>query len=316
MFYHNAGGINSKSKDFLTQGPLIDEDCLALTETWLASGRFSSEFFDNNVFEVFREDRRNQFKKSGGGVLLAVRKGFKSIAVDVSEINRVFISIDITGADIFLSTGILRVLVIYVLPRVNDVSLLEFLDYLAINYCSRSKKLLILGDFNCPTYVLNDQFSSCGNIGSIGAFMTQTGLNQHNCVRNDLNRLLDLVFSNLHCSVSRSLTSFLGESCHHRPLNVVVFPTGEFDGRDHGHKGPNTEHLENTKLYNFNKVDGELLYLELGKLDWSDMPLFTDVDVLCDSLYSRIYSCLDNIVPLKGSSRATNGFPPWYDYDM
>lgn len=51
IFYHNAGGINLKCKYFLIHGPLIDEDGIAITETWLSGDRFSSEFFDADVFE-------------------------------------------------------------------------------------------------------------------------------------------------------------------------------------------------------------------------------------------------------------------------
>lgn len=66
VFNHNAGGINSRDKDFLIHGPLIDEDGIAITQTWLSGQRFSAESFDADMFAMFRQDRIDRRKKRRG----------------------------------------------------------------------------------------------------------------------------------------------------------------------------------------------------------------------------------------------------------
>lgn len=188
------------------------------------------------------------------------------------------------------------------------------MDYLSSYYCANSKKILILADFNYPSFVLNAQSSQVDDSSIIRAFMTQTGLHQYNYMPNTLNRLLDLVFSGLHCNVDRCLTTFLRESDRHLPLSILVYPVEE-NTCGHAHKSAD-KRSNVIKQYNFQRADGKLLYLRLADLDWSDLHSFTDVDSMCDCFYMKIYTCLDGFVPLKGPKRFSSRFPPWYTSEI
>jgi hypothetical protein len=65
-------------------------------------------------------------------------------------------------------------------------------------------KIIFLGDFNVTEYItfLNlDQLRD--NAVPIFHILSELPIQQHNSITNDNDRLLDLVLSNLHCSVTR-----------------------------------------------------------------------------------------------------------------
>lgn len=80
-------------------------------------------------------------------------KRVESSSIDVSDINRLYVSIDVVAADVVLYNGTLRILVVYIPPKVRGLVLSDFLDFLAINYCSKAERTLLIGDFNCPSFV-------------------------------------------------------------------------------------------------------------------------------------------------------------------
>lgn len=70
------------------------------------------------------------------------------------------------------------------------------------------------------------------------------------------------------------------------------------------------------KIYNVDRLDGGTLYMSLANLDWSDVSSITDVEILCDTFFDKIYSCLDRIVPIQGPKRFSNNFPPWFNHSI
>ena len=65
-------GLRTKTHDFYCSLLQEDYDIIALTETWLVNEINNSEIFDKR-YDVIRKDRDNK-KKRGGGVLLALKK--------------------------------------------------------------------------------------------------------------------------------------------------------------------------------------------------------------------------------------------------
>jgi len=60
-----------------------DHDVIIFVETWLNMDFFDNEFFDTNLYHVFRKDRDSVKKRCsrGGGVLIAVRRELRCIAI-------------------------------------------------------------------------------------------------------------------------------------------------------------------------------------------------------------------------------------------
>lgn len=125
---------------------------MAITETWLSEDRHSAEFFDPDLFDVYRCDRNNPEKKTGGGTLLAVKSTIRSTSIDVQDLNTMFLTIDTVGAEILFESGHLCIFVIYIPPLTKADVLSDYLDRLELFTCFNSKKCLLLGDFNSPIF--------------------------------------------------------------------------------------------------------------------------------------------------------------------
>lgn len=105
VYYQNVRGMNSRSVEVRLFAPVIEEDCIAITETWLNSERLSGEFFPHDNFSVYRCDRRDMSKSKGGGVLIAVKTHIKSTAIDLDHLNNTFVTIDTVGVMLNLKSG-------------------------------------------------------------------------------------------------------------------------------------------------------------------------------------------------------------------
>lgn len=91
---------------------------MAITESWLSDGYFSSEFFPPS-YSVFRTDRNFAAVGGdrGGGVLLAVRGVFRSERFELPALHNASLSIDAVGCKIYTSdSNYLIAIVIYIPP--------------------------------------------------------------------------------------------------------------------------------------------------------------------------------------------------------
>lgn len=76
IFYQNVNRIRSKLKQLYTNILAEDFDVICLCETNLDGSIATNEFVDDR-YNVYRRDRETSgsAKRSGGGVLLALKKG-------------------------------------------------------------------------------------------------------------------------------------------------------------------------------------------------------------------------------------------------
>lgn len=74
IYYQNVRGLRTKQQQLIRNSSSVDYSVIALTETWLNSSFFSSEYFDH-TFIVYRVDRESTGATAelGGGTLIAVR---------------------------------------------------------------------------------------------------------------------------------------------------------------------------------------------------------------------------------------------------
>nr|CAI5819862.1 unnamed protein product [Callosobruchus analis] len=76
----------------------------------------------------------------------------------------------------------------------------------------------------------------------------------------------------------------------------------------------NFESRSSTTHYNFRKANYVGLYNALSYIDWSILDGISDVNILCDLFYQRLYYVLDLYVP-KFNSRKI-GYPKWYTLEL
>ncbi|KAH8243543.1 hypothetical protein KR032_008423 [Drosophila birchii] len=75
--------MRTKSEAVYLASSQLKYDVIILVETWLNIDFFDNEFFDPNLYQVFRKDRdavRTQCSR-GGGVLIAVKRSLRCTSV-------------------------------------------------------------------------------------------------------------------------------------------------------------------------------------------------------------------------------------------
>lgn len=100
----------------------------AFSETWLKPGVLNNEIFNNNFF-IIRCDRLEEFKRSGGGVLIACRSTLNVVPLKFDDIRQLFSQVEIVGL-LFISLGIkIHLVNIYIPPACRCISTLSSLNY-------------------------------------------------------------------------------------------------------------------------------------------------------------------------------------------
>ena len=79
IYYQNIRGGNLKAPKIKRAMSSLYFDLVFLVETWFQEGFNSAEIVPAENYEIFRQDRDllRTRKKTGGGILIAARKGLK-----------------------------------------------------------------------------------------------------------------------------------------------------------------------------------------------------------------------------------------------
>lgn len=88
MSHENMRSVMSVKNELLRSSEATDYDIITITETWLKSGHYNSEFISDK-YRVFRKDRceSNITSSRGGGVLIAVREDIECDEFKIPEMN-------------------------------------------------------------------------------------------------------------------------------------------------------------------------------------------------------------------------------------
>ncbi|XP_053698516.1 uncharacterized protein LOC128745465 [Sabethes cyaneus] len=320
VYYQNVGGMNSSLAEYQLAFSDCCYDVYALTETWLNQNTTTSQLF-NDSYSVYRQDRSrsNSCKSTGGGVLLAVRSGFKSCAVNPpnsSVVEQFWVAI--TTVD-----GILYLCVVYIPPdRVNDENLMgnhfEAINWVVLQLKPRDK-IVILGDFNLSA--ISWQRNSHGSLfpiasrSSIGTAprklldtYSTAGLKQMNGIENENHRTLDLCFVSdelcVDCTVTEAPVPLVKICRHHSPLltQLKIRPQQRF--RD------TSESLS----YEFSKTNFNGMNDFLGHVDWEEVLRDHDASLAASTISSILAYAIDQFVPVK--SKRVPPKPAWANADL
>ena len=142
FYYQNCRGIKTKLETLRINLLNCDADVIALTETWLNSSVYNSEFGCDRF--IFRKDR-NQYltgKKQGGGVLLAVSKKFVVRECDVfdDDFEVLCVKLDVN------QVKYIYIIVVYFVPGCDSGVYRRFYNCIETNLSNCD--CVILGDFN------------------------------------------------------------------------------------------------------------------------------------------------------------------------
>lgn len=281
-------------------------DVIAITETWLSSDFSSAEYFNPRMYSVYRRDRPfHQVGLSrGGGVLLALKNNIVVTQLDLTELLNSLDLVDIVGCKCTINSFCFYVYVIYISRTPTADTLETLLDYFCESHL-HTKHLLILGDFNIPNFA-NDLIDDTLSRLLIN-FANFLNLTQCNSVKNHQGKLLDLIFSNIPCTITRDNIPFVAADAFHPALII----TGDINI----HQYINFDISQNNnKSYNFRKANFPSLYSSLLAVDWSILQNYTDVNLLCEKFYGILYSLFDIYVPLHKNK--SHSYPKWYTREI
>ncbi|KAL0880423.1 hypothetical protein ABMA27_002850 [Loxostege sticticalis] len=234
IYYQNVRGLRTKTVLFKRNIQLLNYDIVLLTETWLLDGVNNEELFSDR-YTVWRRDRDylSVGQSRGGGVLIAIRC---DLAVQArpewhSTAEDIWVSLKI-GAKKGSLPFVLHIGCLYLCEQNQGLSFTSQLS----NYAD--KVLSASGDFNLSdiswssssnaNYLTPSFRSINANHSEVQDLMNLCGLNQFNNIRNHLNGLLDLVFSNGDVQVSHCTEPLTEEDSYHPALmcqiNLIDLP--------------------------------------------------------------------------------------------
>ena len=279
----------------------MDASLLCLSETWLSADVCDNELFLSN-YTIHRSDRNflASGKSRGGGVLFAHRNDMNSTRISLSKYGFPT-EIDIVCATVTTLSCNMTFIVIYIPPNVTQLCYDDFMERLSLLCTEIGEQLIIVGDFNTPHF----QYPCEARSKSLAHFVEYSSLTQVSTITNSLNRMLDLVFTNLNCSVSRSDFSLVAEdSLHPTLLLELSFPI------DDRRCETNTA---NPRL-NFRRADFPNLYSAISTTDWAKLTTYSDVNSMCDCFYTLLMESIHAHVPTRIPKR--NQFPSWFTPEL
>ena len=288
-------------------------DVVLLNETWLVKSIHSREVIENNVYNVFRCDRSQlshpsdpsdpeKFKKSGGGVLIAVRSDMEASSKRISLANGaeiIAIEVNVNGVKHIFCTC-------YRVDTLRAVNHDSIKTSIARFFKSKKpKRIFIIGDFNLNTvkWPLDDHTSVHRPTDNlfIDTF-NDFGLSQCiNCPTHIKGKTLDLLLSN-HIPLITNLNVLEHNSVVKSDHFPIIFQIKS----KVKHKK-----VSKRKILNFKRADWDALNQELCRVNWDAILDRTEPEVAWNRFKSQLFSLTNKHIPT--ISIKSEFQPPWFD---
>ena len=248
----NARSLKNKLSEFKTEifDNLNKPKIIGITETWFDESIPDNVLQCDGEYDVFRCDRNLQ----GGGVAILAKKELKASKID----STVFEGLELIVIQAKFKSDLVIFACFYRSSVTNTVILPKFkaaIEFLT----SKSRPLVLMGDFNLPGIIWNEipkASGICQQDEFLEIFLSN-GLSQqvNSPTRNDV--ILDLVLTNEPELVQDVLiNSPFSASCDH---NVVVFNLSL--------KSSNAKTVKKIRLWH--KADIVSIGLKLESINWS-----------------------------------------------
>lgn len=310
IFYQNARGLRSKTKEFYENVLINEFDIILISETWLVDSISDDELFDGR-YNVYRNDRDTTLtgKTKGGGVAVGIKKDFKvqSQKSWTSDAEDIWISLLLRHSKHRVSN--IHICCSYipgVSPKLSNAQRFSLINSHTTAISDLTTEypndiFLIIGDYNMPNVSWNSTFQLrstdiCSS--TLLSCLSFSNLKQYNAISNTHGRILDLVLCNTTVIVSAADSPLVIEDAHHKSIIVelnIPLPAAI---------------LKPQIVKLFNKVNYVVVNDALRNTDWSSVVNAQDVDTAVHHFYEIIDSLIDDLVPTK-VTRSTK-FPTWY----
>lgn len=311
LFYQNVRGLRTKADCFFSNVTLSNCSIFCLTETWLCSSIGSSDYFPP-CFEVHRRDRDSTPRsRTGGGVLVAVDRRYRSRRREDLEKFPESVWVEIEAAK-----GVRVLIGLFYLPPQTPPD--EFHSCLVgientVNDL-QGCEVLILGDFNAPGVnwpqldVFTDNFYCRQKGTQLLNFSSFLNLKQHNNVLNHQFNALDLCFSNMDSvRVARGELPLVPQDTYHPALDIVL----SFENSSvRAHSSDSPPHTS----YNLSAGDYVGMHHYLTSFDWALILESPDVNDQVMLFTQTVRKAMDTFIPLRTVTKSR--FPNWFSSEL
>ena len=315
IYYQNCRGLRTKLHSLFMNILTQSYDIIILTETWLHVDISDNEYIDNR-YRVFRADRDRAAsgRCDGGGVLIAVQRSL-GFVVECAHASPTLPLPPVIDQVIVLLKHAKRHLCIgavYIPPKqTHDVylSYLSMLQYKLLEEDSNITDFFVAGDFNLPGMDWLNGESSVNDLNQshiyIKNFMAVLNCVQLNNLKNENNRVLDLLFTNRSdCALSIVTDVLLPIDSHHPPFSVSV----QYD-RDCG-----CIQLKPYHKYCYRNVDYNKIMQEIENIQWNELFSNKIAEAAVSVFYEKIQSIIETHVPKKRIKASS--YPAWFTPEL
>lgn len=317
VYYQNAVGMRTKTKEFFLALASCDYDIIALSETWLQDDIVDAELSSN--YKLFRQNRNalTSDRRRGGGVLIAVRKSVELECTRVlsngyEHLEQVAVRVQVQKQSVYVCC-------IYIRPNSDPdiyashgTAVQELLDL-----STNDDSVIVTGDYNLPhlSWFFDadvDGFIPLNASSEQELALTEnlisTGLQQICSLTNVNGRILDLAFVNDAYSVEliEPPSSILRTDRHHKPFVLRV---------DLRHVFGESISL-NEYEPDFNRCDYDQISEALNGIDWENLLQNQNTNASTTIFYDILYGIIEQSLPLRRISSNRTGRLPWSNADL
>lgn len=317
IYYQNVRGLKTKLSTTFLLSQHTDFDVLCLTETFLDSSVMDTEIFDSNIFAVFRTDRSrlNSLKKTGGGVLIAVRNMFPAAMIDLlhDDVEMISVKLKLPSFTVYLFS-------VYIPPSMSSEVYKKCSDNIAsaIENCNPEDRFVVCGDFNLPEIDWmfceedNCEIPVSPNSDKADDFLSSLSslsLHQVNNICNHMNRMLDLVL----CDDPNEIkvlenTNLLPLDIYHPALNICLESSLNFSATKKVYES-------SAMVYDFKKSKIVEMINHLSEIDWPTVLSCNDVNVDTKCFNDILYDAFEKFIPKRKVKKFDN-MKPWMNDEL
>lgn len=265
------------------------------------------------MYNVHQTDRDPEYKKTGGGCLMAAKRSLRSPTLSLPDIfTTIYNSIELVTIKCIINNSNLCISCVYIPPDISIVIFNNFLKELLIVLPNLNLKTIVIGDFNVPSFTShsNSRFVD-RKFESLTEFCELLNFAQLNKCS-----ALDLVFSNIPGAVSISPTPIVTVEDCHPPLDIIFSIKCK---PSQSSPCSNASQANTNNLYNFKHLNFDKIKNELSLISWDNLIEIENLDDMVEEFYNKLYLSLDKSAKkfhhnkkTNKSSDNVNKYPKWF----
>ena len=288
ILFSNIQSLSNKIADLQAFVAHTNPEIICINETFLTD-RLDNACLDLPEYIVFRDDRLG---RSGGGVLMAIKKHLNPIKLDFpSTFEALSVKISYRNSPIVIYTA-------YRPPSANVHDTEEFVESLS-NSVSEVNNFIFLGDMNFPDI----NWSTLSSPNSVDRkflnFVSENELTQYVLAPTRGNNLLDIALSTPGIVANASIHPPIGTSDHDTVLMRIEYHTAQ--------EPPKT-------VFNWKNTPWDLVHTYLAAINWDELFNNCNIEQMWLRFSNILQFILDSFVPKSISKPKKSA--PWFDANL